>query len=51
MIGKATFVFKSVVKLPHRYPFLKYFRYITIKNRLSTEIKQNKINTKQFSHS
>jgi hypothetical protein len=29
--------------------FLKYFRYITIS--LSTEIKQNKINTKQFSHS
>jgi hypothetical protein len=27
MIGKATFP----VKLPHRYLFLKYFRYITIK--------------------
>jgi hypothetical protein len=32
MMGKSYICrFKSVVKLPHRYPFLKYFRYITIK--------------------
>jgi hypothetical protein len=49
MIGKATFVFKSVVKL-HRYPFFKIFSIHNHKNRLSTN-KQNKINTKQFSHS